>query len=133
MLPTPYPDLCGCYLPTSLDHCSDVTAPTTLVGDALLSNDEEAGSQMSGIPRWLLGGSCTNALKRFICAEGITGCAFGEPLHACRSLCLEAREHCSFALNFMPSEAKDRLDCGQYIDGEWPVCSPGALDSGMSS
>ena len=51
--------LCGCHAAPTLSHCSDHSAPTTLFGDAAITQDAEVGQQLSGMPTWLLGRSCT--------------------------------------------------------------------------
>ena len=117
--------LCGCHAAPSLSHCPDHSAPTTVFGDAAISQDAEVGQQLSGMPTWLLGRSCTNALRSFVCAAYIEGCAFGAPLGVCRDVCEQARSACSSSLFAMPDDAKQRLECEQYVDGEWPACSPG--------
>lgn len=117
--------LCGCHAAPSLSHCPDHSAPTTVFGDAAIRQDAEVGQQLSGMPTWLLGRSCTDALRSFACAAYIEGCAFGAPLGVCRDVCEQARSACSSSLFAMPDDAKQRLDCTQYVDGEWPACSPG--------
>ena len=58
-----------------------------------------------------------------MCAAYIEGCAFGAPLGVCRDVCDQARSACSSSLFAMPDDAKRRLECEQYVDGEWPACS----------
>ena len=117
--------LCGCHAAPSLSHCSDHSAPTTLFGDAAISQDAEVGKQIDPMPAWFLGRSCMDALKSFICASYIEGCAFGAPLGVCRDACEQARSACSSSLFAFPDDAVQRLECEQYVDGEWPACSPG--------
>ena len=121
---------CGCHAAnlSANAFCSDHTAPTRLVGDTLASQDAEAREQLSKMPRWLLGNSCTDALKSFVCAAYIEGCAFGSPLTLCRDICEHTRSACGFALQNMPADAKQRLECDQYVAGEWPACSPATFD-----
>ena len=58
-----------------------------------------------------------------MCAAYIEGCAFGAPLGVCRDVCAQARSACSSSLFAMPDDAKRRLECEQYVDGERLACS----------
>ena len=89
-------------------------------------------TEMSAIPG-ILGSTCLNAFRAFICTEAIRGCVAGQPpLPACRSVCNTIQSSChSFLLSFMPAAARERIRCSNF-----PVGVPGqtcAVYSGHSS